>query len=60
MVTQQKELVLYINKQEKGIIASGLPEIVFGFIELYVTGDSVRLVPSLKEVRRYIKFCSCR
>ena len=63
MVTQrreQKELVFFINGQEKGTIATGLPERVFGFIELCLTGDIVRLVPDLREVRRHIKLCSCR
>ena len=57
MVTQrreQKELVFFINGQEKGTIATGLPERVFGFIELRWTDDIVRLVPDLREVRRHI------
>ena len=57
MVTQrreQKELVFLINGREKGTIATGLPERVFGYIELYGTGDSAMLVPDLREVRRHI------
>ena len=57
MVTQrreQRELVLYINEREKGVIATGLPDRVFGFIELLYSGDSVKLVPDLREVRRHI------
>ena len=62
MVTQrreQKELVFFINGREKGTIATGLPERVFGFIELLFHGDSVTLIPDLREVRRHIKLCSC-
>ena len=63
MVTQrreEKELVLYINEREKGVIATGLPDRVFGFIELWFYSDTVRLIPDLSEVRRHIKLCSCR
>ena len=61
MVTQrreQKELVFFLNGREKGTIATRLPERVFGFIEFGLTGDSARLVPDLREVRRHIKLCS--
>ena len=51
--SKRKELVLHINEQEIGIIASGLPESVFGFLELLIDGDSVKLVPDLREVRRH-------
>ena len=63
MVTQrreQKELVLYVNEQQIGVVASGLPERVFGFIQLYYSRDSMSLVSDLREVRRHIKLCSCR
>ena len=43
-VTQTRELLFYINGEEKGIVASDIPEGVYGFVELMHT-DVVVHVP---------------
>ena len=43
-VTQKRELVFSINGEEKGVVATGIPEGVYGFVELMHTGVVVQLV----------------
>ena len=43
-VTEKRELVFYINGEEKGVVATDIPEGVYGFVEL-PRESAVELVP---------------
>ena len=52
MVTQEKELIFFVKGEQvaKIVIAA---EATYGFIDLwYSQGNSVRLIPDLREVRK--------
>ena len=48
-VTQKRELVFSINGEEKGVVATGIPEGVYGFVEL-LNESYVELVPDDKSL----------
>ena len=45
-VTKKRELIFSINGEEKGVVATDIPEGVYGFVELPGEGQSVALVPN--------------
>ena len=45
-VTKKRELIFSINGEEKGVVATDIPEGVYGFVELPGEGQKVELVPN--------------
>ena len=53
MVTPEGELHFFLNKKQLGAGIATTTEGIYGFIELLGgQGDSVRLIPDLREVRK--------
>ena len=54
MVTPEGELRFFLNEKQLGAGIPATTEGVYGFIELFgLPGDSVRLIPDLREVRKW-------
>ena len=55
MVTPEKELIFSLNGRKIGTIGASTSKAVYAFIDLYsgIHGDSVRLIPDLREVRKW-------
>ena len=50
-MTKKRQLLYYMNGEEVGVAATGIPDTVFGFVDLR-GWISVKLIPDVQEVRR--------
>ena len=55
MVTKQRELSFYVNGKLVGVVATEVPNEVYGFVDLHFSFSlPVELIPDVQEVRSHI------